>query len=81
MNQPFDKEIGEIEKYVDSFSSAVGDIIGFELTDRLVALLRIAFDEENLKKFASLSGDELEVQKKTLKEASDKFINLWSLLN
>ena len=80
-NQPFDEHIKEIEIYVDAFSSAVGDIIGFELTDQLVDSLRAAFDKMNFKKLVSLSGDELEAQKKTLKKASDKFIDLWSKLN
>ena len=79
--QPFDDRIEEIEIYVGAFSSAVGDIIGFELTDQLVELLRTAFDKENFKTLGFLSGDELDVQKKTLKEASDKFIDLWSALN
>ena len=79
-NQTFDDHIEEIEMYVDAFSSAVGDIIGFELSDRLVELLRTALDEKNFKTFASLSGVELDANKKTLKEASDKFIDLWSAL-
>ena len=80
-NQSIDDRIEEIEIYVDAFSSAVGDIIGLELTNQLVESLRKAFSVDNFKKFASLSGDELDVHKKILKEASDKFIDLWSALN
>ena len=80
-NQPIDDHIEEIGIYVDAFSSAVGDIIGFELTDQLVESLHKAFSEDNFKKFTSLSGDELDPHKKTLKEASEKFIGLWSALN
>ena len=48
-NQPFDNRIEELKTYVDSFSFAVGDIIGFELTERLLELLRTELDEENFR--------------------------------
>ncbi len=79
--QPIDDRIEEIEIYVEAFSSAVGDIIGFELTDQLVESLRNTFSEDNFKKLTILSGDELAEQKKILKEASNSFIDLWSKLN
>ena len=79
-NQPFDNRVEELKTYVDSFSFAVGDIIGFELTERLLELMRKELDEESFKKFLALPELEQAVCKKTLKSASEKFIDLWSIL-
>ncbi len=78
--RPIDDLVEELETYVDSFSTAVGDIIGFELTERLDESLKAAFDEENFKKLAGLKENERTEHKKTLRTTSDKFVDLWSAL-
>ena len=79
-NESFNDRIEELETYVESFSIAVGDIIGFELTERLVESLRIVFNEGNFKKLLDLPEEEMAEAKKVLKLAAAKFIDLWSAL-
>tara|TARA_B100000686_G_scaffold349235_1_gene442144 strand:- start:1392 stop:1823 length:432 start_codon:yes stop_codon:yes gene_type:complete len=79
-NESANDPIEELETYVESFSIAVGDIIGFELTERLVESLRIVFNKENFKKLLDLPEQEMAESKKTLKLAATKFVNLWSAL-
>ena len=79
-NQSFDKRIEELETHLDSFSIAIGDIIGFELTERLVESLRTSFNEENFKKLPGLPKEELADCKKSLDSATEKFLDMWSSL-
>lgn len=79
--KPLDGKIKELETYLQSFPVAVGDIIGFDKTDELTAALRNVFDEKNFKQLSTLPELEAATHRKTLKEASNNFIDLWEALN
>jgi hypothetical protein len=78
--KPLKRNIRELEMSVKAVPGTVGDIIGFDKTDELVVILKEVFKEENLIKVTELSGEDLEVSKKNLKEASDKYLDLWESL-
>ena len=80
-NESFDGHLDELDSYVKSFSAAVGDIIGFEKTDQLTALLNNAFNQINFNKLKEMSGLEFSTHRKVLKEGSDKFLDLWEALS
>ena len=81
MDKPLKRNIRELEMSVKAVPGTVGDMIGFEKTDELAGILKEAFSQENFDKLATLSEEEVLVQKKVLKEAADKYLDLWEEIN
>jgi hypothetical protein len=79
--KPLKRNIRELEMSVKAVPGTVGDMIGFEKTDELVAILKQTFSEENFGKLSTLSEEEIAVHKKTLKKASDKYLDLWEAMD
>ncbi len=79
--KPLKRNIRELEMSVKAVPGTVGDMIGFEKTDELAAILKDTFKEENFEALTTLSNEELAIHKKTLKEAADKYLDLWEVMD
>lgn len=78
--KPLKRNIRELEMSVKAVPGTVGDMIGFEKTDELAEILKQTFSQENFDEFSTLSKEEIAVHKKTLKEAADKYLDLWEAM-
>ncbi|GEM_PF-3033600 len=79
--KPLKRNIRELEMSVKAVPGTVGDMIGFEKTDELAAILKQTFSEENFGKLSTLTEEEIAFHKKTLKDASDKYLDLWEAMD
>ena len=78
--KPLKRNIRELEMSVKAVSGTVGDMIGFEKTDELADTLKQTFTQENFDKLITLSEEEIAIHKKILKEAADKYLDLWEAM-
>ena len=79
--KPLKRNIRELEMSVKAVPGTVGDMIGFEKTDEMAEILKQTFSQENFDKFATLSEEEIVIHKKVLKEAADKYLDLWEAMD
>ncbi len=79
--KPLKRNIRELEMSIKAVPGTVGDMIGFEKTDELTAILKEAFKEENFGDLAKLPEEEIAAHKKVLKEAADKYLDLWEAMD
>jgi hypothetical protein len=79
--KPLKRNIRELEMSVKAVPGTVGDMIGFEKTDEMAEILKQAFSQENFDQIVTLSEEEIAVHKKVLKEAADKYLDLWEAMD
>ncbi len=78
--KPLKRNIRELEMSVKAVPGTVGDMIGFEKTDELAETLKQTFTQANFDKIATQSEEEIAGHKKVLKEAADKYLDLWEAM-
>lgn len=79
--KPLIRNIRELEMSVKAVPGTIGDMIGFEKTDELAEILKQALNQKNFDQFGTLSEEEIAAHKKVLKEAADKYLDLWEAIN